>query len=63
MCRVMRHQRQPAAGMAPILDAAPHHEEACAAAVPGVSGVEAQRDRTLGMARTRGNPQRTRTSA
>ena len=27
MCRVMRHHRQPAAGMAPILDAAPHHEE------------------------------------
>jgi hypothetical protein len=25
--RVMRHRRQPAAGMAPILDAGPHHEE------------------------------------
>jgi hypothetical protein len=32
MCRVMRNHRQPAAGMAPILDAAPHHEEACAEA-------------------------------
>jgi hypothetical protein len=27
MCRAMRHHRQPAAGMAPILDAAPHSEE------------------------------------
>jgi len=33
MCRVMRHHRQPVAGMAPILDAAPHHDEACAAAM------------------------------
>ena len=27
-CRVMRHQRQPTAGMAPILEVAPDHEEA-----------------------------------
>ena len=42
MCRVMRHHRQPAAGMAPILDAAPHHEEACAAAMshPGKPAVK-----------------------
>ncbi len=39
MCRVMRHQRQQAAGMAPILDAAPHHEKACAAVLITESGV------------------------
>jgi hypothetical protein len=33
MCRVMWHQRQTAAGMAPILHAAPHHEVGCAAAI------------------------------
>jgi hypothetical protein len=35
MCRVMRHHRQPAAGMASILDADPHHDEACLAALDG----------------------------
>jgi len=30
MCRVMRHHRQQAAGMALILDAATHHEDVCA---------------------------------
>jgi hypothetical protein len=27
ICRAMRHQRQPIASLAPILDAATHHEE------------------------------------
>jgi hypothetical protein len=34
-CRVMHHHRQPAAGMAPILEAAPHDAEACAAILFG----------------------------
>ena len=38
MCRDMRHHLQPTAGMAPILDAAPHTDEACAAAINRIRG-------------------------
>ena len=30
ICRAMRHQRQPIAGLAPIRDAGTHHQEDCA---------------------------------
>jgi len=39
MCCVMRHQRQLTAGTAPILDAAPCHDKACAVVLMTESGV------------------------
>ena len=56
MCRLKRPQRQPVADMTPILDAAPHHEKACASAIPRAGGLGTLRNRTPGMARTRVSP-------
>jgi hypothetical protein len=50
MCRVMRHLRQPAAGMASILDAAPHHDEACATPWTGNPRADGRRVRVRGFA-------------
>lgn len=52
----MRHHRQPAAGMARILDAAPHHEEACMASIHGTMPIPLEELREHLQASNPGSP-------